>query len=824
MKKQLLFFLILVSSFASSTLAQTTCGDTFTDPGGPNANYANNTDFTQTICPSSSGDAITVTFTAFSIEANWDALYVFDGNSIAAPQITSTNPAGNVPGGLAGGFWGTTIPGPLTSSSQDGCLTFRFRSDGTINQSGWIANVTCGIPPTCPKPTALTISNVEPTSFVLGWLNNSNATAWEYYIVPAGSPQPTANSTGVVVSVNPIVITGLLPSTCYNVYVRALCSETDWSTWSVAASTCTTALPPGCGGQFFDNGGPNANYAASSDNVYIICPANPGEIVTVVFSAFDTEANWDALYVFDGSSIAAPQIASSNGAGNVPGGLPGGYWGTTIPGPFTSTSPDGCLTFRFRSDPTLNRPGWVANVTCAPDADKIVLVAFVDSNNNGTRDVGENLFPHGNFIYQVNDSGTNIDGYSPSGQFSIYDSEPTNTYDISYQILPEYQAYYAATGNTYSNINIPVGSGPQILYFPVTLTQPYNDVSVVVTGVTAPRPGLTYLNKITYRNTGVTATNGTLAFTKPTPITITNVSQTGTTNNTAGFTYNFTNLSPNETRTIFVTMNVPAVPTVNANDLLTASASITAPSGDINLANNTSTNSQIVVNSWDPNDKMEAHGDKIPINQFTANDYLFYTIRFQNNGTASAIDIRIEDLLDAQLDETSVRMVSASHNYTMTQVDNHLVWEFRNIYLPSSIVSATASTGYVQFQVKVNPGFQLGDLIPNNASIYFDTNPAIVTNTFTTKFINALSTADFDDRNLVMYPNPANNQVQIALANTSEPLQKITFYDVVGKVVKTVTANTNNVTVDVSDLSRGLYMVEISTENHSGTLKKLMIQ
>ncbi len=368
--KTKLFFSIWALLFISvfSTYAQApACGGTFTDPAGPNANYANSSDYTETICPTNLGDLVTVTFTAFNTEANWDALYVFDGNSINAPQIASSNAAANVPGGLAGGYWGTIIPAPFTSSSSDGCLTFRFRSDNTINRAGWIANVTCAPPPTCPKPSLLTTTNLTSNGVTLGWTENGSATAWDYIVLPTGSPVPTANSTGFIsTTTNPVIVTGLMSFTCYTIYTRAVCSGNDLSNWSTGVNFCTQLAPPVCGGQFTDNGGPNANYANNSDKTYTICPTNPGDLVTVTFASFNVEATWDALYVFNGNSITATQIASANPAANVPGGLAGGYWGTVIPGPFTSTSQDGCLTFRFISDNVANRSGWVANVTCEP--------------------------------------------------------------------------------------------------------------------------------------------------------------------------------------------------------------------------------------------------------------------------------------------------------------------------------------------------------------------------------------------------------------------------------------------------------------------------
>jgi hypothetical protein len=368
MKTKLLYSLlaVLLLSIYSSFGQSLTCGDTFTDPGGATANYANNTDYTVTIYPTTPGDLVTVTFTSFNTETNWDALYVFNGNSINAPQIASTNGAANVPGGLAGGYWGATIPGPFTSSSIDGSLTFRFRSDSVVNNPGWIANITCSPPPTCIKPTQLTTSNITANSLVFSWGENNSANLWEWIALPSGSPAPTNADSGTITQINPLTITGLNSNTCYTLYVRSICSSADFSSWSSPINACTLIAPPVCGGSFVDNGGTAANYANNSNNTYIICPEIPGDVVTVSFSTFNTEATWDALYVFDGNSISSPMIASTNAAANVPGGLAGGYWGTTIPGPFTSSSIDGCLTFWFRSDAAVNNPGWAGNVTCGP--------------------------------------------------------------------------------------------------------------------------------------------------------------------------------------------------------------------------------------------------------------------------------------------------------------------------------------------------------------------------------------------------------------------------------------------------------------------------
>lgn len=814
----------------TTLIAPPVCGGTFTDPAGPNANYANSTDSTTTICPTNPGDVVTVNFTTFSTEALWDGLYVFDGNSINAPMIPSTNGAGNVPGNIPGAWWGTLTGGNLpsfTSTSPDGCLTFRFRSDTTVNGIGWVADVICGPAPTCLRPNNVVTSNITQTTMDVSWTAASTTnTQWEIFVLPCGAPAPTTTSTGgIITSVNPTSLTGLSAGTCYDIYVRTVCSAADVSVCTFLPNQSTQLAPPSCGGTFTDAGGPNANYPNNSNQTYVICPSTPGEIVTVTFTTFSTETNWDALYVYNGNSASAPMIPSTNGAANVPGGIAGGYWGTAIPGPFTSSSPDGCLTFVFRSDGSVNQGGWTANVTCAPDQPKILVVAFVDTNNNGTQDAGEPNFPNGNFVVQQNNSGTDMLVFAPNGMYTIYDTDPNNTYDISYQILPEAAPYFSGNGFTVNDVNIPANGGTQVFYFPITNTQPYSDVEVSLTPYGAPpRPGLTYTQRLLIKNNGIAAATGTVTYVRPTQVTGVTVNPTGTVATANGFTYAFTNLQPNQTITLILTLTVPAAPTVNLNDLLTATATVTS-ANDINAQNNSASLSQIVVNSWDPNDKIEAHGDKIPFSSFNQTDYLFYTIHFQNMGTANAIDVRIEDDLSPLIDQESIRMVSSSHNYIMTREGNHVEWKFENIQLVPEIVSPDASKGYVTFRVKLNPGFQVGTIVPNTASIFFDSNPAIVTNTWTTKFTAPLGVIGQDYVAFVMYPNPAENVVTFAANNSGETLQDIIIYDLLGKTVKEVRhVNTSNSTISIEELPQGLYMVEIATTSGLKLTQKLSVK
>ena len=338
--------------------------------------------------------------------------------------------------------------------------------------------------------------------------------------------------------------------------------------------------------------------------------------------------------------------------------------------------------------------------------------------------------------------------------------------------------------------------------------------------------GFTYQERIVYTNFGnQTVASGTVTYTKDALVTITANSQTGTTPTANGFTYNFTNLLPFETRTFTVTMQVPNIPTVTLGNLLTNTANIAPISGDVVPSNNSSSCSQIIIGSYDPNDKMESHGEKILHSTFTANDYLYYTIRFENTGTASAINVRVDDLLDSRLNENTIKMIGASHNYIMDRVDNNLTWRFDNIQLPVSVANTNIGKGYITFQVKPRPGYAVGDIIPNTASIYFDFNPPIITNTFQTEFVAQLGVNEFENGDFIFYPNPVSDLVTISVKN-SGTIAAITVYDILGKLIfiEKPTTAVSIQTLDLSSVSKGIYLLEVTSDNNLKVIKKLIVE
>lgn len=101
-------------------ISYTATTGTFYDSGGASANYSNDERELYLIEPAGVV-TITLSFQSFSLENNWDYIYVYDGNSTTDP--------------LLGTFTGTTLPSNLTSTG--GSILIEFRSDCSTVGSGW---------------------------------------------------------------------------------------------------------------------------------------------------------------------------------------------------------------------------------------------------------------------------------------------------------------------------------------------------------------------------------------------------------------------------------------------------------------------------------------------------------------------------------------------------------------------------------------------------------------------------------------------------------------------------------------------------------------
>ena len=657
----------------------------------------------------------------------------------------------------------------------------------------------------CSAPANVHVNPTTLTGGTVSWYPaGTENLGFDIYLVPSGAPAPTSSIMPTYSGVNepstPFTFTipdFLLPNTAYDVYVRTQCL-TGNSLWSEVETFITT--PSTCPKPISGTGTVSATTANLS------------------WTEVGTASAWEVF-------VTAENLVPDNNAPIDPI-APGYYQASTntnfiVAGliPMTQYS----FYVRAICSPT-DVSAWTKIYT--EPGDKIILNAFVDANNNGIREETEIDFPYGNYTFVKNNDGFTYYISSQFGSYTLLDQNPSNTYNFNFEINSDLASYYAVSPTNYTNLSITEGSGIQNLYFPITITQVYNDVQINVTPLSVPRPGFPFSHRIAYKNVGHNTLSGTITYTKNNSnVAISLVAPLSTTTLLNGFTFDYSNLLPGQTRYINVNMLVATIPTVNLGDVLTHTATITASETDVNLTNNSSTVVQTVVGSYDPNDKNEARGSNVQIGQFNANDYLYYTIRFQNSGTASAETVRIEDTLESEFDFASIQMLSASHEYVMQRINNKIIWTFNNINLPSENQDEPGSHGYVTFKIKLNPGFAVGDVIENTAEIYFDFNPAIITNTFQTTFVPNLSTSTFDENSVVVYPNPAKEMVQISLQHSTESISNIVIFDMIGKTIKTVSGNNaQQVSIPINDLATGVYLIEITTETNLKQVRKLIIK
>jgi len=144
--------------------------------------------------------------------------------------------------------------------------------------------------------------------------------------------------------------------------------------------------------------------------------------------------------------------------------------------------------------------------------------------------------------------------------------------------------------------------------------------------------------------------------------------------------------------------------------------------------------------SYDPNDKREYPDREGEDNLTLMDEDIEYTIRFQNNGNDTAFLVKIVDVLDPNIDPTSIRVVNSSHDVETCIEGNNLIFLFEDINLVDSMTNYDASQGFVTFRSRTKEGRAEYTSVYNTADIIFDTNVPIVTNTTLNTLVSVLCT------------------------------------------------------------------------------------
>jgi uncharacterized repeat protein (TIGR01451 family) len=245
-------------------------------------------------------------------------------------------------------------------------------------------------------------------------------------------------------------------------------------------------------------------------------------------------------------------------------------------------------------------------------------------------------------------------------------------------------------------------------------------------------------------------------------------------------------------------------------DSICVSTIITPLLGDSDTLNNKRKFCFVIAGPYDPNHKYVFPEGECEEAYILPNQKMTYTLVFQNVGNAPATNVYLDDPLDIDLNFSTVRVVSSSHPMeTSFLAGNTLRFLFNNINLPDSFSNEPESHGYVIFEVEQNANLPLGTIIENTTYIYFDFEPAVITNTVLNTVVNtipscvtAINEPVSKANNFAVYPNPAKNQINII----SNKINSFKVFNSYGQEVLIVKSNGSTM-VDITQLAAGIYTI-----------------
>ncbi len=462
------------------------------------------------------------------------------------------------------------------------------------------------------------------------------------------------------------------------------------------------------------------------------------------------------------------------------------------------------------------------------------LVNVLGWEINGDSSSAECNFITGTILFDFNNDGCDLDDNIISG---ITINANDDTYDFStISIDGTYNLGLFGTSFTVSLIGVPEyftvspvsaevtfsGSNVEEVDFCLTANQVIEDLNITILPTNEARPGFESNYRLIVRNVGTeTIANvaATLTFDDAMQEFVsTNPNPDSSTNNS--LTFSLGNLQPFENKIIDITMQTFQPPLVEGGDILNFTAVVTPDTNDYTPDDNTYHLEQIVVNSFDPNDKQVLQGEELYIGDI--HKYLDYLIRFQNTGTASAINVRILDTLHPKLDWSTLVPISASHDYYVHITNgNQVEFIFDDINLPHEGSNEPESHGFVVYKIKPKSDVQVGDIISGDAAIYFDFNPPIITDMVFTEIVEFLGLTDNTTlvNQVIIYPNPTNKKLNLYLAEGIQ-LEEIILYNLQGQKIQNFQGKEK--TIDIEHLPSGMYLLKITT--NQGTINHQLIK
>lgn len=439
-------------------------------------------------------------------------------------------------------------------------------------------------------------------------------------------------------------------------------------------------------------------------------------------------------------------------------------------------------------------------------------LVFHDTNLNGIPDEGEQGIA-GHLIKQ--EPGPFYTFTNNQGKY-FFKAE-TGEHTVSYVPV---NYWYATAEEDYQFSVISYDQIIDTLDFGIATRENSPDVAVYLTG-SPTRVGFDTHYWITYKNQGTLTTSGTVNVAFDPLLTFVSSTETPASQSGNVFTWNYGPMGPGVEHQFRIDFQVPGIE--HLGDTLFSHAWITPFDPDTCPANNYDTIYQEITGSYDPNDKRVSPAGIGDEGYVLHGQRLSYTIRFQNTGNDTAFTVLVRDTLDVtNMDIETINIETYSHPVSW-QFKNPNVMEFRfnNILLPDSTVNEPGSHGFVRFSVSPKPGMPDYTVVENTAHIYFDYNPAVVTNTTVNTYVTNIPTGingqTSSDLIAHIYPNPASDKLNIAFTGAGS--KSISMTNLLGQSVYRSETSEKQLSIDLSHFDKGMYFIVVSNNKQKSQVK-----
>ncbi|MFK7775429.1 MAG: T9SS type A sorting domain-containing protein [Saprospiraceae bacterium] len=437
---------------------------------------------------------------------------------------------------------------------------------------------------------------------------------------------------------------------------------------------------------------------------------------------------------------------------------------------------------------------------------------FWDENENGILDNNENLLP--NFPIQLSPSSLAV-FTNTEGSFQIF-ADAGN-----YELIPNFGDCWASTTGGNVMVNFDGVNTIEDILVGVKQISTAENVQVSLTS-SATRCGFTVPFWMNYTNTGCEVISGKI---KMLPSDLTTLISFGTPpDQTVNDTliWNFENLIPGENRQVDLAFEIAGVQ--NLGDTIAIPLQFVKENIGGNFTTIDSSVFTSIINcAYDPNDK-QTYPRRSEIAPYDQNYTLMeeridYTVRFQNTGTDTAFTVVIRDTLSSDLDWSTFQPLSASHPFETVFHDNGAIeFFFKNILLVDSFTNEPMSHGYVQFNIFANDNLPDETFILNSASIYFDFNPPILTNTVENLMVDMLpvytSTNEISNlKGIQFFPNPIAIGETLNLKDLPDGEKQISVFNNLGQLMFFEKTHAKEYFIQSEKWRAGVYFVLIENEN-----------